>query len=228
VPDICGFLEGVGVKVFAPSVASDAFFGLSVGPDDGGPAIVVNTWERISVERWIFSAAHELGHLLLHLDKQTYDAQRTDEDKAQEKEADLFASHFLMPAQEFETRWKRCRGLPLVDRVFKVKRVFRVSYKTVLYRVYETTGDKGVWAQFQAGYKRRCSRTLPHRDEPEGLLSADFWGPAPVAKGAHEPERSSNFYFVGERLHLLVRTAVEAGDCQLVGLLMSEPCGCLF
>jgi Zn-dependent peptidase ImmA (M78 family)/DNA-binding XRE family transcriptional regulator len=215
VPDICALFESDGIKVFTPSIASDVFFGLSVGPDDGGPAIVVNTWDRISVERWIFSAAHELGHLLLHLDKHTYDAKRTDEDKAQEKEADQFASHFLMPGKEFEIRWEQSRGLPFIDRVFKLKRVFRVSYKTVLYRVSEITGDKSVWPQFHARYKRRYSRTLPHHDEPEGLPSEDFWGPAPVTKGAHEPERSSSFYFVGERLYRLVREGVEDGKISM-------------
>lgn len=57
--DICGLLESEGIKLIRLRVASDAFFGLSVADGDGGPAIVVNTWERISVERWIFTAAIE-------------------------------------------------------------------------------------------------------------------------------------------------------------------------
>jgi transcriptional regulator with XRE-family HTH domain len=65
--DICGLLEDNGVKVYPATLASEGFFGLSVGAEDGGRAIVVNVWDRISVERWIFTAAHELGHLLLHL-----------------------------------------------------------------------------------------------------------------------------------------------------------------
>ena len=75
VRDICGLLEARGVKVIPRSVASDAFFGLSVGPEDGGPAVVVNTWNRIPVERWIFPAAHELGHL--GLPRGAYDGQAT-------------------------------------------------------------------------------------------------------------------------------------------------------
>src|SRR5207248_7335692 len=51
--DICGFLEDSGVKVFTPTLASESFFGLSVADQDGGPAVVVNTWERLSVERWV-------------------------------------------------------------------------------------------------------------------------------------------------------------------------------
>lgn len=52
--DIYGLLEDTGVKVLLLTKATDAFFGLSVAPENGGPAVVVNTWDRISVERWIF------------------------------------------------------------------------------------------------------------------------------------------------------------------------------
>ena len=95
VRDICGLLEARGIKVYPLRVASDAFFGLSVAAADGGPAIAVNTWERISVERWIFTAAHELAHLLLHGDD--YDVAKRDEERRHEKEANVFASFFLMP-----------------------------------------------------------------------------------------------------------------------------------
>src|SRR5262249_29622585 len=54
--DICGLLEDYGIKVYPIELASDGFFGLSVAEEDGGPAVVVNTWDRISVERWIFTA----------------------------------------------------------------------------------------------------------------------------------------------------------------------------
>ena len=116
VRDICGLLESNGVKVFSVRLASNDFFSLSVGPDDGGPAIVVNTWDRISVERWIFSAAHELGHLILHLD--AYDASEAEEDEGQEKQANIFASYFLMPEQVFRGEWQQTYGLPfyLFDR----------------------------------------------------------------------------------------------------------------
>src|SRR5574341_547416 len=77
VRDIAGLLEARGYKVLPVKIANDGFFGLSVAAGDGGPAIVVNTQERISVERWIFSAAHELGHLLLHLD--SYDVEKATE-----------------------------------------------------------------------------------------------------------------------------------------------------
>lgn len=124
--NICGLLEDrCGVKVFPVPLASEGFWGLSVGPEDGGPAVVVNIWERISVERWIFTAAHELGHLLLH--RGAYDVTRTEENEAEETEANQFASAFLMPPAAFEKAWDRASGLGFVGRVFQVEGIVGVS-----------------------------------------------------------------------------------------------------
>jgi Zn-dependent peptidase ImmA (M78 family)/transcriptional regulator with XRE-family HTH domain len=206
--DICGLIEANGIKVLPLRVASDAFFGLSVAAEDGGPAVVVNTWERISVERWIFSAAHELGHLVLHGPE--YRIENADDSKLPEKEANLFASYFLMPREVFRTEWKDARGLPLVDRVLKVKRIFQVSYKTVLYRLAETAKPKiNVWQRFQSDYRARHGRTLMKEDEPEALAADAFRASFPEASKAREPEDLSGADFLEDRLSRLVRQAVE-------------------
>jgi Zn-dependent peptidase ImmA (M78 family)/DNA-binding XRE family transcriptional regulator len=220
IQDICGLLEHQGIKVYPMPVASDAFFGLSVGPKDGGPAIVVNTWDRIPVERWIFTAAHELGHLILHLNvPNTYDIHATNEDPDQEVEANAFASHFLMPDWLFEKEWAEAAGLPFVDRVLKVKRIFKVSYKTVLYRVGERmVGKQGeVWWRFQQGYRDRYGKTLKKTDEPQPARHDDFaQAPADDAstfaepRGADEPDRLSRFDFYEDGLSRLVRDAIQA------------------
>ena len=111
--DICGLIEGNGVKLMLLDKQRDSFFGLSVSADDGGPAVVVNTWDRISVERWIFTAAHELGHLLLHPTE--YCREATDLQEQTEREADIFASHFLMPGTRLREGMGRDReGIPLL------------------------------------------------------------------------------------------------------------------
>lgn len=201
--DVCELLEDNGVKVYPLGIANDGFFGLSIAEDDGGPAVVINTWERISVERWIFTAAHELGHLLLHLD--AYSVENRDENKAEEKEADVFAAYFLMPSEVFAEAWQETRGLSFVERVLKVKRLFRVSYRTVLHRVQDTTSlGKSAWARFQAEYRDRYARTLGITEEPQGLKPA-----MAEPHSAHEPDRLSAHEFNGDRLKLLVRTAIE-------------------
>ena len=209
VRDICGLLEGKGIKVFTPMLASEGFFGLSVAPKDGGPAIAVNVWERLSVERWIFTAAHELGHLLLHLD--AYDVAKTDEDSNEEKEADAFAGNFLMPPDLFDRKLGESRGLDLVKLVFKLKRFFGVSWKSVLYRVSIMTPDGAqIWGKFQSEYRTLTGRTVGATEEPDGMVAAEFRSVAPPPKVADEPEHLLEDDFVQGRLSLLVRKAVEA------------------
>ena len=212
--DICGLLEDHGVKVFTPKLASEGFFGLSVSEADGGPAIVVNTWERLSVERWIFTAAHELGHLLLHLD--AYDVDKADEEPKQEKEADTFASYFLMPDALFKKEFVEARGLSLVKLVFKLKRIFRVSWKSVLYRIASQSPDGAkLWPRFQWEYKSLTGRTLGKTDEPDGLAAEEFRSVTPSAKVADEPEHLVEGDFVQDRLSRLVRKAVEDDEISL-------------
>lgn len=204
--DIAGLLESAGIKVYPITLVSDNFFGLSVAEGDGGPAIIVNVWDRISVERWIFSAAHELGHLLLHLD--AYNVEEDSEVADQEAEADVFASYFLMPEQAFINEWKDTRGLPLINGVFKVKRIFQVSYKTVLYRLQEITGDDSVWSKFYFAHKTKTGKSLSRKDEPEAL-PPDSFQQAPEALRSREPESLSSYHFMEDRLSKLVRTALE-------------------
>ena len=207
VSNICRLLENCGVKVLLLDKKRDSFFGLSVGKEDGGPAVVVNVWERISVERWIFTAAHELGHLLLHPCE--FDREATDLPPDTEREADQFASEFLMPHLAFEEEWKATRGRPLVDRVLTVKRFFRVSYQTVLYRLVQADyAGPGVWGAFRNQYLDRCGKTLEKRDEPEALHTTEFgwkW------RRAGEPAALSEHDFPRGRLARLVTRAIEDG-----------------
>jgi len=213
VRDICGLLEARGIKVYPYTVASDAFFGLSVAAADGGPAIVVNTWDRISVERWIFTAAHELGHLLLHLDD--YDVAQREEEKRQEKEANLFASYFLMPEEVFAKEWAETYGMAFVDRVLKVKRIFRVSYRTVLYRLSEALSIPDLWRRFQLDYRQRTGKPLLKEDEPDALAEDAFRASFPENTRAGEPEDLSPLDFVEDRLSCLVRKAIEGEEISL-------------
>ena len=210
--DIAGLLESSGIKLYPISLASDGFFGLSVSELDGGPAVAVNVWERISVERWIFSAAHELGHLLLHLD--AYNVNESQEDDSQETEANIFASYFLMPQRAFESEWEETYGLAFVDRVLKVKRIFQVSYKTVLYRLAERDGGS-VWGKFQAAYKSRTGKTLKIMDEPEALPPHSFHQSMSEVLRSQEPDSLSASDFIEDRLSRLVRLAIESDKITL-------------
>ncbi|MDA3925143.1 MAG: ImmA/IrrE family metallo-endopeptidase, partial [Kiritimatiellae bacterium] len=92
-----------GVKIQLCDFSFSNLFGLSIGEADGGPAMVINTGKSISVERKIFSIAHELGHLILH--RHTYGTDYSNEYEQQEHEADIFAAAFLMPMNQFIEEW---------------------------------------------------------------------------------------------------------------------------
>jgi len=203
--------------VLSVNIATDAFLGLSVSEEDGGPAVVVNTWERLPVEHWIFSAAHELAHLLLHL--QAYQVDEELEDKDQERDADAFASHFLMPEAVFRREWDDTVGMPLFDRVLKVKRVFRVSWRTVLFRLSEGMADpnqrKVLWIHFANAYKKINSKVLLKMDEPEGVSMDAYRDLSDLHKAGPEPAGMDRHDFQGERLWRLVHQAIKGGDITL-------------
>src|SRR5690606_35815113 len=180
----------------------------------GGPAIAVNVWDKIAVERWIFTAAHELGHLLLHLS--AYDVSRTEEDSDEELEANTFASYFLMPDPAFRREWAKTSGLSFVERVMKVKGIFHVSYRTVLYRLAETTSlGSNVWPLFNYWYSRATGQSLGATQEPEPLSADSFQASLAESRRSKEPEAISRWDFVPDRLDRLVRKAVETDQITL-------------
>ena len=199
--NFCGLLEGNGVTLLFLETRRDSFFGLSVAADDGGPAVVVNTSDRISVERWIFTAAHELGHLLLHHSE--YQRYATELPIQSEREADAFASDFLMPEEAFASEWENTRGRSLVVRVIKVKRIFRVSYKTLFYRLVESGSETPeIRRAFQRQHRSQFGKTLRGADAPEAALrTSEFaWN----WNRSEEPAGLSRHDFIEDRLSRLV------------------------
>lgn len=89
IPNLIKLLESKGVRVFTLTEGKnvDAFSFWR----DSVPFIFLNTAK--SAERSRFDAAHELGHLLMH-------CHGYPESREVEREADSFASHFLMPRED--------------------------------------------------------------------------------------------------------------------------------
>ena len=207
-PDLCRLLEDHGVKVLPLRTQRDSFFGLSVGPEDGGPAVVVNTGERIPVERRIFTAARELGHLLLHPDEYDRAATLLPEAGRRESEqaADAFAGEFLMPEAAFGPAWDATRGDSFLSRVRKVERLFRVSCRTVLCRLTGTgRANPEEWDTIRAEHEERYRRAPDETDEPVPITESD------VRKQRRTDERDSLSVndFRGSRLSRLVRRGIE-------------------
>jgi Zn-dependent peptidase ImmA (M78 family)/transcriptional regulator with XRE-family HTH domain len=199
--DIPELAEKAGIKLRIRPFGYKKTFGLSVGEHDGGPAIVVNSEAGIPVERQIFTVAHELAHLLLH--KDSYDASREEENAEEEKEANLFAGVLLLPDDALREDWESARGLPWVERVLHIKKLFKVSYLTVLVRldqIYPGVGLQSLIKDFRAAYSSLNGHDLKDHYEPDAIE-------APVA--AKDPAELNPADFVEERFARLVREAYE-------------------
>ena len=208
ISNICGLLESNGIKVGECEVYSHSFFGLSVSADDGGPAIVINKWNQIPVERWIFAAAHELGHLVLH--RNDFKMGEELESRIHENEANIFATEFLMPDASFVKEWNYNYGLPFVERVITVKRIFRVSYKTILNRLANHfPNSENIWEKFHSGYQKSKGEFLLRNIKPEVLVKDVFGASCPEQNPKAEPVQLSPADFKNGRLVSLVRKALE-------------------
>lgn len=197
IPSISNVLSRTGVKFWLKKERpSDSFFGLSIAESPQRTAIVVFGDKKISVERQIFSTAHELGHILLH--SCSYDSKLTDENDREEKEAHLFAGYFLMPRDAFLRKWGETAGSGFVSRVLLVKRYFYVSYRTVLCRlVEEGLFDQRVYGLFNNRYVAHYRKRYPHDPDWRNVL-----------KNNREPEPLTRHDVPSDRFLSLVHDAV--------------------
>ncbi len=170
--DICGLLENAGIKIKLIVCELNNFFGLSAFDKEGNPAVVVNVSDEVSVERQIFTAAHELGHILLH--KNSYIPTEVKEPQQQEEEADQFASYFLMPRDAFQKSWDENKGLHWVDNVLHIKRIYKISYRSVLKRLIEQGVSDQIYMKFYQLYKIKFGKDLKNNREPFPLEKIDF------------------------------------------------------
>ncbi|WP_131107498.1 ImmA/IrrE family metallo-endopeptidase [Pseudomonas sp. Sample_10] len=150
IPNLIKLLEAKGVRVFTLSEGKDvdafSFW------RDGVPYIFLNTMK--SAERSRFDAAHELGHLLLHV-------HGYHEGREVEREADQFASHFLIPREDLIANLHQVSSLA---QLIASKGRWGVS----LAALTRTSKDAGLVTEWH--YRELCKQmgTLGYRkSEPE-------------------------------------------------------------
>lgn len=123
IPNLLALLETKGVRLFSLSENTAAVNAFSFWRD-AKPYIFLNNFK--TAESSIFDAAHELAHLVMH---KHGDPKET---RSAEREANAFASAFLMPAKDVRANVKR----PVtVDTVLNVKFRWRVSAMAMAYRL---------------------------------------------------------------------------------------------
>lgn len=122
--NMIGLLEVNGVRVFSLSEETASVDAFSFWRDDT-PYIFLNTYK--SAEHSIFDAAHELCHLVAH---RHAGVQRS---PIAEREANAFASAFLMPQADVRARKPK---FITVDTIIQSKKRWRVSAMAMAYRLH--------------------------------------------------------------------------------------------
>jgi Zn-dependent peptidase ImmA (M78 family) len=103
---------------------------------DGNFIVFLNSSYTLGHER--FSAAHELGHFVVHKERLLKE-NLLKSDELTEREATMFAVEFLMPASGIEEIFYKIVGVEPknvnVKHVIKMHNYFKVSYKAMLKRL---------------------------------------------------------------------------------------------
>lgn len=112
--------------------------GICLKNSTGNNVIAINSSMTLGRQR--FSLAHELYHLYFDENMTAVCAQKIGAGNEIEKEADLFASHFLMPAAALHTKveemQKKNKGQNLSIRdVVRLEQFFQVSHQATVIRL---------------------------------------------------------------------------------------------
>lgn len=134
IPNLFEAVEELGLKVLRLPVDQKGFFGVSACSATQGAFVLVNT-HKISIERQLFTLAHEIGHLILHRDEYQdgfLAIPEQESGKVREQVADYFAAQLLMAPAAFEAARQN-----FGNDILKLKAYFRVSYAAILKRFDE-------------------------------------------------------------------------------------------
>ncbi|MFN3233313.1 MAG: helix-turn-helix domain-containing protein [Alphaproteobacteria bacterium] len=152
--NMIALLEANGVRVFSLSENTASVNAFSFWRNNV-PLVFLNNFK--TAESSIFDTAHELGHLVLH----KHAGPRSSRDA--EREADAFASAFLMPSNDVRSRMPR---MVTTEVVLKAKKRWRVSAMAMTYRLH-ALGRLSEWQ-----YKSICielGKRGYRRGEPDGI-----------------------------------------------------------
>jgi Zn-dependent peptidase ImmA (M78 family)/DNA-binding XRE family transcriptional regulator len=117
-------LEAKGVRVFSLAIKTRQLDAFSLWKSET-PFVFLNTCKTAEHSR--FDAAHELGHLVLH-------RHGSPNGREAERQADMFASAFLMPRASLLARPVR---LPNLETLKHLKKIWNVSVAALNYRLHQ-------------------------------------------------------------------------------------------
>jgi Zn-dependent peptidase ImmA (M78 family)/transcriptional regulator with XRE-family HTH domain len=117
-------IESAGIIIVPCEFGTKAMDSTAIRNADMPPMIFIR--QNMPADRWRFTLAHELAHLVLH------DVPHAN----MEDEADSFASEFLMPEVEISAQFMALSSIRLAD-LMALKPYWKVSIQAILYRAGE-------------------------------------------------------------------------------------------
>ena len=142
--NITNLIESLGIIIVNFDYPDIKFDGVSFYNKKNIPIMIVN--KNLSPDRDRFTKAHELGHILMH----KFPAPDA------EKEANRFASEFLMPKKDILADLNNLSFYSLPN----LKRKWKVSMASLIYRAKELntineSREKSLWAQMSRAHYRQ-------------------------------------------------------------------------
>ena len=123
VSDLVGLIEDGGGIVMLASFGTNQLDGISFRSEGLPPLFFMN--KDVPGERFRFSLAHELGHMVMH--------SIPDDDERMEAEAHRFAASFLMPTPEIKPYLASIK----LSGLGRVKAYWKVSIKALIRRAFD-------------------------------------------------------------------------------------------
>lgn len=141
IPDLYAFLDEWEILVYRAALGSingsrGGVSGAFYNHSDLGYCLLVNS--DTTPGRQAFTLAHEFAHALFHYPSRGLISWKGVRDP-REKFADVFAAHFLVPTKQLKelVEDEKGSGWPDPYEALQLASYFRVSYATLLYRLFE-------------------------------------------------------------------------------------------
>ncbi|NQX46621.1 ImmA/IrrE family metallo-endopeptidase [Paenibacillus tritici] len=134
-----------------------------------GRSFVILGEDKKSAARRHFDAAHELGHLLMHLDIHNQDSLTKEEFKIMENQAHQFASAFLLPEDAFSSM---VTSETTLDGYTELKKYWRVSIGAMIHRAK----DLGILSasRYTSLQKQISMRKMRHKEPLDDVLPVPY------------------------------------------------------
>lgn len=154
IKNITSLMESTGILIIPCDFGTRHMDATSINMTEIPPMVFIN--KNIPGDRWRFTLAHELAHIIMH-DVPT---------ETMEDEADEFAGEFLTPETELRAQFNRIGKIRLQD-LANMKLYWKVSIQSLLVQADKLgfiTGNQKryLWSTIsQLGYRRKEPNPLP-------------------------------------------------------------------